>query len=152
MILSSKLISLAKGLSEDAARAEATRLLRSGEAKAKLMEIVRAEGGDLALFSEEKRKEIFAEDAGSVFAEKCGYLKKIDCVSLGVIARKYEEKGGNGIGVPFKIGDPIEKGAALAVLKGKVAVEKSFLQELSACFEISKTPVDPLPLVYGIVD
>ncbi len=152
LILSSKLISLAKGVSEDAGAEEATRLLRSGEALKKLMEIVRAEGGELSLFSEEKRKEIFAADVGSVFAEKSGYLKKIDCVSLGGIARKFEEKGGNGIFVPFKIGDPIEKGAALAVLKGKIEADPSILRELSACFDVSKTPVDPLPLVYGIVD
>ena len=151
LLIAAKLIALAKGLSEEAAFSEAKRLLTSGAAREKLKEIVRAEGGETTLFEAEKRDAILREESGSVFSEKSGYLGKIDCVRLGELARRYEENGGNGIFVPFKIGDAVEKGDALAVLKGSAEVSPAFFRELGECFEITETRVPPFPLVFKIV-
>ena len=152
ILLSSKLIALAKGVSEEAAAKEARRLVESGKAREKLAEIVRAEGGELSLFTKERREEAIRADAGAVNAEKSGYLGKINCVSLGNLARRFEEAKGKGIFVPFKIGDRVEKGDALAVLKGTGEAKKEFLQELSDCFEVSEKEIKACPLVYEVIE
>ena len=151
LLIAAKLIALAKNVSEEKAFSEAELLLRSGKAREKLKEIVRAEGGETSLFEAENREKILRAESGTVFAEKSGYIGRIDCVRLGGLARRYEEIGGNGIFVPFKVGDAVGKGDALAVLKGSAKAGDAFLRELRECFELSEKKVPSFPLVFEIV-
>lgn len=151
LLLSSELISLAKNVRFAEAAAEAKRLLESGAAKAKLMEIISAEGGDLTLFSKEERDRLFFANAGTICADRSGYVKKIDCVSLGNLAREFESLGGYGIYFPKKIGDAVEKGDVLARFCGETPASPSFLARLSSCIVLQDGVCNPLPLFYEIL-
>ena len=151
LVIAGKIISLAKGASDAAGKEEATRLLRSGAALAKLKEIIAAQGGAPDLFFKETRENILSREAGACKSEKDGYINRIDCVSLGNLARSFESSGGYGMVVPVKVGSRVRQGDALATLYGDSPASKAFLTELTACFRIGKQPIEKPPLIYEIV-
>jgi len=151
LLIAGKIIALAKGVSDEEGTTEGRQILSSGEAKEKLKQIVRAEGGSLALFDEKKREEILSAHSGEIKAEKCGYIKRIDCVRLGLTARAFEEKGGYGLLVPVKVGDHVGKGEILVSLFGRDAMSSETEQALSRCFEISEELTPAFPLVYKVI-
>ena len=151
LTIAGKLVSLAKGVSDEEGKAEALAALKGGKALEKLKEMVAAQGGSLDLFEKEVRGKILSRQAGAVFAEADGYVKSIDCVKLGFIAREYEAAGGFGMMVPVKVGSRVSNGAALIRLYGKETIKAEVLHDLASCFEVTKRAVEPDPLIYRIV-
>ena len=151
LTISAKIISLAKGVSDDDAMREAEEIVKSGKALAKLREIVAAQGGSLDLFAKETRDGYLSRHAGKVLAEKAGYIESIDCVKLGMLAREFENGGGYGMFVPVKVGSAVAKGNLLVRLCGAECASEATLRALSSCFVISEDPVAPDPLIYRIV-
>ena len=151
LAIAGKIISLAKAVSDEKGIREAEAILSDGVALAKLKEIVRAQGGAQTLFSKEKRQEILAAKAGVVKAEKSGYIREIDCVKLGNLARAYESGGAYGLFVTPKVGDRVDKGDVLATLLDVKAADGTLLSELATCFEVSPESGQRNPLVYRIV-
>ena len=145
------LIARAKKVSEKEGQKEAFSLLKTGKALAKLKEIVAAQGGSLDLFSKETRTSVTSSVAGTVSAPRSGFVEKIDCVSLGNLAREFENAGGFGMTVPVKIGSPVAKGDVIVRLFGETKAPDDMLSALSDCFTLSPTPIASLPLVYEIV-
>lgn len=151
LLLAAKIISLAKSISDEEGMAEATRLIEQGEALAKLKEIIATQGGSLALFDKGERARMLSKKAGTVFAEKSGYIRKIDCVALGNAARKFESEGGYGMTVPFKVGARVEKRMPLVTLYGEKPAPNELMDALSACFILSDKVMNANPLVYEII-
>ena len=151
LILAGIILSLAKGVSEEAGKREAQTLLEKGDALRKLREIIAAQGGALGLFDREERARILSRTAGKVFSEKSGYIGRIDCVSIGNLARRFEDDGGYGMTVAVKVGDPVCAGAPLVTLYGETAASEPLLSALRECFLITEEPTPQNPLVYKIV-
>ena len=149
--IAGKILSLAKGISDEAGRREAVSILTSGSALAKLIEIVTAQGGSTELFSEERRREILAANAGELKAERSGYIREIDCVKLGNLSRAYEGGGAYGMIVTPKVGDVVREGDTLVTLLDEKNAEVDFLRELATCFKVSAEPKEHDPLIYRIV-
>ena len=149
--LAGKLISLAKGVSDEAGAEEAKEILDSGKALLKLKDIVAAQGGSLDLFSPETRRYILSRGAGTVLSQKDGYIGKIDCVKLGNLARDFETAGGYGMFVRVKVGDRVRKGDSLALLLGETEAPAALLEGLRDCFLVTDEQPPVTPLVYEIV-
>ena len=149
--IAGKLISLAKGVSDEEGQREGFSLLTKGMALAKMREIVAAQGGSLDLFEKETRLRILSEKAGEVKAENGGYIREIDCVKLGNLARAYEAAGGYGLIVTPKVGDVVREGDTLVTLLDEKDAEVDLLRELATCFKVSDEPKDHDPLIYRIV-
>ena len=151
LLIAGKIISLAKGVSDEAGRREAEDMLDSGKALQKLREMVSAQGGSLELFKGETREKIRSRRAGDVLADRAGYVKGIDCVKLGLLAREFESGGGYGMLVPVKVGSKVDEGDILVRLYGEKHASAETLAALRNCFEIVSESVAPDPLVYKIV-
>ena len=151
LLIAGKIISLAKGVSDEAGRREAEDMLDSGKALQKLREMVSAQGGSLELFKGETREKIRSRRAGDVLADRAGYVKGIDCVKLGLLAREFESGGGYGMLVPVKVGSKVDEGDILVRLYGETHASAETLAALRNCFEIVSESVAPDPLVYKIV-
>ena len=149
--LAGKLISLSKGLSDEAALGEAKEILDSGKALAKLKEIIAAQGGSLDLFSPDARRYILSRTAGTVLSKGDGFIGKIDCVKLGNLAREFEKDGGYGMIVRVKVGDKIKTGDSLLFLLRDTPASDELLSALEACFTVTETAPPDLPLIYEIV-
>ena len=150
--LAGKLISLAKGVSDDEGGREATEMLESGRALAKLREIVSAQGGSTELFDGKYRDRVLSCDAGNVVLPiKEGYVESIDCVKLGNLAREFEAAGGYGFRVPVKVGSKVSPRMELVRLCGEKRATPEFIAEVSSCFTVTDTPVEENPLIYEIV-
>ena len=150
LLIAGKILSLAKGISDEDGRAEAEEILQSGKALAKLKEIVAAQGGSLDLFSKKTRDALLSRSAGIVTAQADGFVERIDCVSLGNLARNFEQSGGFGMIVPVKIGSALKRGDPLALLYGDTSAPADLLSALSDCFVLSPSRIAPRPLVYKI--
>ena len=151
LLIAGKILSLAKNLSEEEGKREADELLESGKALDKLREIVAAQGGALDLFSPEKRGAILKKIAGSVSTEKGGYVREIDCIGIGNIAREFEAAGGYGMKVFPKVGSRLEGGDPLVTFYGEAAASAALSERIKKCFALSDDPVEENPLVYRIV-
>lgn len=151
LLIAGKILSLAKGVSDEAGRAEAEGILASGAALGKLREMVAAQGGSLDLFKGETRDSVLSKRAGVVLADRAGYVKGIDCVKLGLLAREFESGGGYGMLVPVKVGTAVKQVDALVRLFGEKPASGDALRALESCFEIVSERVSPDPLVYKIV-
>ena len=149
--LAGKLISLAKGVSDEVGLSEAKEILESGKALEKLKEIVAAQGGALDLFSEETRRYVLSKTAGSVLSDKAGYVGKIDCVKLGNLAREFEAGGGYGMVVRVKVGDHVREGDSFAFLLSERAASSDLLAALKSCFTVTDEKPADTPLIYEIV-
>ena len=152
LILSSRLLSMAKGISLADAKREAEEALASGRAEKKLREMVSAQGGETALFDGNIRAKYKKNILHSVTAKTDGYLAEMDCVSLGYIARDAEKQGAYGIFAPYKIGDFVEKGASIFTLYGEAPVTADLMDRLEKAVRLSDAPVPAFPLVYEIVE
>ena len=152
LAIAGKILSLAKGVSDEEGKAQAAEMLASGKALEKLKEIIVAQGGSLSLFKGETREKLLACRAGDVLAERDGYVQSIDCIKLGLIAREYERSGGYGMMVPVKVGSALKKGDPLVHLYGKEPASTERIAALYSCFTLREERVAPDPLIYKIVD
>ena len=152
LLIAGKIISLAKKVSPETGASEAQKLLRDGSALGKFREMIAAQGGSLDLFDPEYRSGILSHVAGRVVSPKGGWIKWMDCVRIGRIAREFEEWGGEGMFVYPKVGSRVEKGAELVTLYGDSPVSEEILAALGECFRITEEETAPNPLVYEIVE
>ena len=151
MVLASRIIALAKGISVEAAEREARDAVKSGRAKAKLMEMVSAQGGESSLFDGNIRAKYRSSPLAEIRAERGGSLSHIDCVTLGFVARDAEKQGGYGIFAPRKVGDYVREGDILFALYGIEPPSEDVIARLRGCMVFSDAPVEAPPLVYKIV-
>ena len=151
LFIAGKIISLAKGVSEEAGDKEAQSALNSGEALLKLKQMIAAQGGSLALFTKQARDNLLKTVAGEVTAPKDGFVERIDCVKLGLLARAFETSGGYGMFVPVKVGSAVKAGEVMARLYGKTAAAEKIIEDIASCFVLTQKQVEPTPLIYRVV-
>jgi len=151
MVLASHIIALAKDISVEAAEKEARDAVDSGRAKAKLIEMVTAQGGEMTLFDGNIRAKYRSFPLAEIHAERDGYLAHFDCVTLGFAARDAEKQGGYGIYAPRKVGDEVREGDLLFALYGVAPPSEDVIARLRRCMTFSDVPVEVPPLVHKIV-
>lgn len=149
------MVSIARGVPLDDARAECRAHLADGSALAKFREMVAAQGGDLGAFARRLARPTVKYRIQSV---RSGYVESIDAdrvarvaLSLGAGREKPDDRIDHLAGVRLAVrrGDRVAIGAPLATLeKGSDpdALERA-AAELIKAFAISPTPPPPKPLV-----
>ena len=149
------MVSIARGVPLDDARAECSAHLADGSALAKFREMVAAQGGDLDAFARRLARPTVKYRIQSV---RSGYVESIDAdrvarvaLSLGAGREKPDDRIDHLAGVRLAVrrGDRVAIGAPLATLeKGSDpdALERA-AAELIKAFAISPTPPPPKPLV-----
>jgi len=150
------------GLTTDRAEARARleQAVASGDAFAKLVEVVEAQGGDPAVIHDPA---LLPRAPGEhvVTASRGGYLARADALDIGVAGvrlgagRERKEDAidpGVGITVLAKVGDPVEAGQPLARLAwadpDRLAAALPLVER---AFTVGEEPVAPPPLVHGEV-
>ena len=135
-------------------------IINSGKAYNKFLELVKNQGGDIS-YIENPEKFEKAKLIIPVYAEKSGYIKKLDALTIGVAsvdlgAGRIKKEDGIDFAVGFylnkKIGDKVEAGEILAYVhannkeKGETAV-----QEVQKAYAISDEPVEPEKYILDII-
>ena len=149
--LASLMISLDQNIPMEILIENVENALRDGTAFEKFKEIVAYQGGDINNIK-------VAENVIEVKAEKSGYVKNIDALKIGELARKLgagrikkddEINPRVGIVLAKKVSDEVKVGDVLAKIYAENIIIPS--QDVSECFEISSTPVDRPTLIYEII-
>ena len=153
--LASLMVSLARGISPDAAREECRARLADGSAFERFARMVSAQGGDLGRF------ERFMERPTSRFriqSMKSGYVASIDAEAVGRVALALGAGRVNagdridpraGVTLSVKVGDRVAVGAPLATLEtsaGPDGLERQ-AAELFRAFAITQDAPEARPLV-----
>lgn len=149
----------ASSLSEADERLNA--LLSSGQAKAKLAELVERQGGDGSYVY---RPEQFPEAPYSltVLSPVRGYVARMDTEEVGICSlllgggRATKESVIDlrvGLRLLKKLGEPVSEGDALAVLYGADRESlRAAGERLLAAYRFSEVPPEVPPMIYGYVD
>lgn len=145
----------------DAGKAMAIDLLDSGQAWTKFLAWIRAQGGDVRDVEQPERLPS-ARLVTDLVAPRSGYVAEVNAMDVGltsvVLGAGRVKKGDPidyavGIMVHCKVGDKIEVGQPLFTVhandEGKLADAQERLLKAVAW---SDTPVEPLPLFYGVVE
>ena len=152
---SALMVSIARGIPLDDARAECRTRLADGSALAKFKEMVSAQGGDLDAFQRRLARPTVKYRIQSV---RSGYVESIDAERVARVALSLgagREKPGDridhlaGVRLAVKRGDKVAIGAPLATLERSSdpdTLERA-AAELIKAFAISPTPPPPKPLV-----
>lgn len=150
------------GVAHDAeqGREIAQATLENGSAWEKFKILVAAQGGDLA-FVEQPERLPQARFQEGIPAPRSGYLSQVDALTVGetavVLGAGRERKGDPidhavGIEVLRNVGDRVEKDEGIfrvhANQESKMAEAK---QRLLSAMAFSESPVEPLPLFYGVI-
>jgi pyrimidine-nucleoside phosphorylase len=145
---------------EEQARRNAEAALQSGRALEKFRELVQAQGGDVS-YVDQPEKFPAAPLVEITLAPRAGYLSSIHAQTVGETsvhlgagrARKGDPVDhAVGIEIHHKVGDYLEAGEPLFTLHASTqAALDEARQELLAAHTWSETPVEPLPLFYGII-
>ncbi|MDH5605724.1 MAG: thymidine phosphorylase [Anaerolineae bacterium] len=145
---------------ESSARQMAQDAISSGKAFAQFKKLVEAQGGDVS-YIENPDKFPAAEFIETVTAERGGYLSGIEAQAFGEMAVQLGagrlEKGDPidhtvGIVVHRKVGDKISAGDALFTIHANSQESLAEArQPLVEAHSWSDTPVEALPLFYGLV-
>ncbi len=135
--------------------------LTSGAALATFRRMVEAQGGDVAMV-DDPSKLPQASIVQPYNVPQAGYVAQVAADSIAWAAFELgagREKKGDpidlavGLRVHVKVGDQVEAGAPLATIyandAGKIPACVAWLEK---AFAISATPVEPLPLFYGVID
>jgi pyrimidine-nucleoside phosphorylase len=159
--VASQMLFLGK-LAHDKAQAKkmAEEALASGKALERFRELIEAQGGD-ATYVDQPEKLPAALLRKDITAPSSGFLSKVDALLVGessVLLGAGRAKKGDpidhavGIIVHHKVGDQVERGEPLLTLYAsrELAINEA-LGHLGSALEISKTPVEPLPLFYDVI-
>ncbi len=140
----------------DSAKKKAEDLLISGKAFDKFVELVEAQGGDVAPLYEPHRFQV-APILLDVKTIKAGYIRGINAEKVGLISgtlgagrMRKEDVIDPRVGIILhkKIGDNVEIGEPLATIHGNNDREVArAAQELLSCYQISHEKLQPPPLV-----
>lgn len=128
------------GIAGGAARAQAA--LENGSGYAKLLEMIAAQGGDVAAF------EAMQLEANPlpIASPRSGFVQRIDAALLGNAARQLCARDPlGGIRVVSRAGDRVERGQVLLELFGP---DKEQGAQLARAFTIGDEPAAPVPLIY----
>ncbi len=153
--LGAKVQSVADGL------AMATELLDSGRAWTKFVALVRAQGGDVRDVEQPDRLPV-SRLIVDVPAPQSGFIAQVDALEVGMtsvhLGAGRVKKGDPidhavGIVIHRKVGDRIEAGQPLFTIHANDEEKLAIAQkQLLKAVSWSETPVDPLPLFYGVVE
>ena len=121
--------------------------ISDGLAYEKLKEMVIAQGGNLDMFKEEKLSFV------SVPCEESGFVKSIKTKELGELTHEIARiKGCKGIKVLLKVGDRIRLGEEMIRIYAPKKYADMFYEKFKNTIVICKEKVQPLPLIYDILD
>lgn len=149
--LGSLMVSFGKNISEEEAEKLVKDNLYNGKAYSKFEEWVNSQGGDLTKISH-------AKNTLEIKSPKAGYIKKIDALEIGKLARKLGAgrltkddviNPNVGIILNYKVGDYIPKGEILlTVAYDDKSVDES---EILDCFEITDEFVPNPKLIIDVI-
>ena len=116
--LATKMVSMGKEISMEEATKEVEEVLKSGKAYEKLVEIVKAQGGDLTKLK-------ISKNVQRIYSTKDGHITNMDALKFGKLSlelgggrKTKEEKIDPSVGIILnkKIGDDVKKGDVLCTL------------------------------------
>jgi len=149
---------LADGL--EAGEARVRQVLSSGDALAKFAQLVEAQGGNPEVIQDFS----LLPQAGvvrSVWAETEGWVERIDCRELGLIAmrlgagrNRLEDRIHPEVGLRFfpKIGTYLHRGDMIAEIYARSEADAAAAEEqLRTCIHLAAQPVQPEPLIKEII-
>lgn len=169
--LSALIIERAKGISFSQARLQVRESIKSGKALLKFKEIIKAQGGSLALFNNKLKS--FKKVIVTAGAE--GFIEEIDTEKLGLLTRNFKQQYPyfSGFEIKARIGKQIKENGQIAKLffetnrssSSRISssnlsesfknIDKSTLKNIvenySQCFKISKQKVGKLKLIENVV-
>jgi pyrimidine-nucleoside phosphorylase len=144
-----------------AAQARAAKVLDSGAALKKWNEMLRAQGTDVAAFTEKLARDHTAPVVLEVKAPRAGFVARADARILGEVVR---DLGGGRMtkeaSVDFDVGldkliavsEPVEQGAPLCRIHARTQTQaEAASARVATAFEISEAPVSKPPLVVEIL-
>jgi pyrimidine-nucleoside phosphorylase len=115
--------------------------LESGRGYAKFLEMIEAQGGDIAAF-----ERVEAGDEVRIVAAQSGRVRAMDVVALGHMGRALSTHDATGgLWIHVRIGDYVEAGAPLLSAFG---ADREHAHSLIGAFTISSEPFEPPPLIY----
>ncbi len=148
-------------LDYESAYKRAESLLVSKAALSKFREMVIAQGGDVNVVDDPEAFEI-ASCAMDICTPSSGYIDRVDAMSIG---RAVMMLGAGrvvktdpidlsvGIKLHVSVGDYVEKGDPLATVYASTKAKLSeCIYSVAEAFRLSRDPVDPLKLIYDIVE
>ena len=145
--IASLLVSMKEGISLNAASKKVEFAVSDRLAYEKLKEMVIAQGGNLDMFKEEKLSFV------SVPCEESGFVKSIKTKELGELTHEIARiKGCKGIKVLLKVGDRIRLGEEMIRIYAPKKYADMFYEKFKNTIVICKEKVQPLPLIYDILD
>jgi pyrimidine-nucleoside phosphorylase len=135
-------------------------MLSTGKAAAKFKQLIKAQGGDPLVVDDPNRLAL-APVIQPVLANRDGWIQKIDCRALGIIAmklgagRKVLEdiiKPDVGLRVLSKVGEHVKKGAVLAEIYARSREDVFEVErEIEQCYHWSEIRVEPTELIRDII-
>ena len=149
--LASLMTSASLNIAEKEAEEKVKENLYNGKAYQKMLEWVKAQGGDINSIQIADNKKIITSD-------KEGYINKIDALEIGKLARKLGAGRLNkddqidltvGIVLKHKVGDYVEKDEPLAEIYYNS--KQITNQELLSCYNITKEKPKPPKLIIDII-
>ncbi len=136
-------------------------LIRDGRAWHKFVDLVQAQGGDVSQVENPGRLPR-ASIIRDVPSPRGGYLARVDALEIGLTAVALgagREKKGDpidyavGVEVRVKVGDRIEAGQPLFTVYANDERRRAEAEErLLHAVSFSDSPVEPLPLFYGVIE
>jgi pyrimidine-nucleoside phosphorylase len=146
--------------STDEVRTLLAQHLDDGSALAKFRQMVAAQGGDVAMVNDPAKlpqasiRETFDAPQTGVIAQIAADEIAWAAFELGAGREKKEDPIDVAVGleVPVKVGDEVEQGKPLVTIYANDAAKVAACRaRLEHAFSYSQTPVDPLPLFYGVL-
>lgn len=162
LLFGSKLLSIAKSISEEEALKELEEALESGMALEKFKEFVKCQGGDISYIDDISKFKL-SNKVIEVKSSNEGYVKSIDALEIGDIARILgagrETKEdiidlGAGIVLNKKVDDPVDKGELLATIytdKNDVVVNEA-ISRIEKAFNIGDKNPEEIKLVFSEIE
>ena len=141
--LSSLMVSMEKGISEEEAKTMSLENLKNGQAYRKFLEWVTAQGGDISNIKISQNKK-------HLTAPKSGYITQIDALEIGKLARNLgagrlteNDKIDHEVGfvINKKVGDKVEAGETLITVYYNEKTVPD--EEVLNCFKIDDYEVKP---------
>lgn len=157
--LATYMVMLGKEMSQKEAETLVTDALLSGQARKKLKENVKSQGGDVRYI---ENTELFlqAKEQTTITAPTDGYIRHIDPKMIGqgaMMVGAGREKLGDtidheaGVQLHKKRGDWVEKGDKIATIYHQKQLKKDVLTLVSQAFHWSNHPVSKKPYIYQVI-
>ena len=145
--------------SEQEARALLQENISNGKALEKLIQMVKAQGGNIEQI---KHPETLPKAKKQIefFSKEEGYIQRLNALELGTLAmqigagRRVKEDNINhavGIVLNKKDGDFVQKGDLLAIVHTDTELSEEWIRDFYQCFEIDEKEQQKTPLVYKVI-